>query len=594
MGLAESSVQYLKKWTSLAWVLISISGGVMGHEGNHPEPKQKMPEKSKASSSLLKQFGEQNQTKKTENLKSEMVDNSKTISEEGTQTELESSNDLVTNNSKSLPTPPVPSIIVPALGDDSSGSNLSPGSTFSSSSSSGPSISPPEGEPEEANEKAKKELTDLVDRANKNVETSVASTPEEAKNGAFNPDDGITSLSSITYHTNNDAICLKSRGNGKPDGAVCEQWLDKEISDHGTAGDSSPLERKFYELWEKAKDNISQGAYRIWDIALKAKENLLDSHGRLNMVGLSKFELNKEAKEVAAELGTKSAEQALRNSLGNQAPKDGEVVAPPPEALRALAVNISRGIVNHATSKWAQIQIAKEGVEILTNVERDAQKYKSEVEKGDNIRASGEERLLNQAPLDPETVGISLDERAARAQALKQTDTRLVNPSFEGDKVVSGGLNRERIDEFAYRATVEQMANPFKNTSEIERSDQIQISERQIASEIAVGSDSEEEQEQKVTLKSMTPKAQIEAYNRQLEIAARNMEAIAAESSSFVNTGSKIRANKLKEGETVLTINDLTPAQKQEINSGSTPLAQNPNTKVEIPRAASQLSITRY
>ena len=120
------------------------------------------------------------------------------------------------------------------------------------------------------------------------------------------------------------------------------------------------------------------------------------------------------------------------------------------------------------------------------------------------------------------------------------------------------------------------------------------MSEKQIASELVVGSEPDDDQNQKVTVKSMTTRQQIEAYNRQLEIAARNMEKIAAESSSFVNTADKIRANKLKEGESILTINDLTPMQKKELKKGMTTLSQNPNTKVEIPRAASQLTITRY
>lgn len=466
--------------------------------------------------------------------------------------------------------------------------------TADSTSNSGEKIEAPGEDPETGAERAKKTLTDLVDRADKNIETSVASSPEELKSGAYNPNDSISSLSSITYHTNNEAICLKSKGGGKADGAICEEWLDKEISSHGSLSDSSPLERSFYQMWEGAKNKISESAYKIWDIALKAKETLFDLHGRLNTEGLAKFELNKEATQVAQDLGTKSAEQALRLSLGDLAPKAGEVVAPPPEMLRAISANISRAIVNHATSKWSEIQTAKKGVEVLKNAESDEKQYKAQVENGENVRAAGEERLLNQAPLDTETQGISLEERISRAEALKNVGTETANPTFEGDKLVSGDPNKERIDEWAYRATVEQMANPFISTNEIQRPQDIQLSERQIASQLAVGSESPTDQNQNVTLKALTPKQQIELYNRQLEIAARNMEAVAAESSSFVNTAEKIRSNKLKEGETILTINDLTPAQKKSLNPGKTNLSNNPNTKVEIPRTASQLTVTRY
>ena len=447
-------------------------------------------------------------------------------------------------------------------------------------------------EPEEAEKKAKKELTDLVQMANTNVETSVASTSDEAKNGSYNADDKISSLSSITYHTNNDALCLEGNGSGKPDGENCKTWLDRNASEHGKESDSSPLERKIYQLWEGAKAKISETSYRIWNVAFKAGEIPLDDHGRLNLAGLRKYELNEEATKVAGELGERSADQALRNTLGPNAPKDGEEVAPPSEALRAIAVNITRAMANAATAKWAGIQTAKKGIEVITNLDVDAQKYKTEVEKKENS-ASGEERLLIQAELDQETI-LSLEERVARAEAIKKVDTSVINPEFEGDKLVSGDPNKEGYDEWAYRATLEQLSNPLSNAREMNHPEGIEISDRQVATALSVGSDSPEESQNPLKVKMLTTKEQIESYNRQLEIAARNMEAISAISSSFVNTGEKIRSNKLKAGETILTINDLTPFQKRELNKGVTTIEENPNPKVQIPNTASQLTFTQY
>lgn len=190
----------------------------------------------------------------------------------------------------------------------------------------------------------------------------------------------------------------------------------------------------------------------------------------------------------------------------------------------------------------------------MTNLEVDAKKYKTEVEKKENS-ASGEERLSNQAALDGET--------------------------------------KEGYDEWAYRATLEQLSNPLSNAREMNHPEGIQISDRQVASALSVGSDSSEESQNSTQIKMFTTKQQIESYNRQLEIAARNMEAISAVSSSFVNTAEKIRSNKLKAGETILTINDLTPFQKNELNKGVTSLEENPNPKVEIPTTASELTITQ-
>ncbi len=464
------------------------------------------------------------------------------------------------------------------------------------SNSSSDSVEVNGEDPDSATERAKKNMTDLVNRANTNIETSVATNPEESKNGSFNVDDQITSLSSIAHHTNSEAMCLTSGGNGKADGAQCKEWLDKDVSEHGKiSGDSSPLERKIYQMWEGAKQKISEGAYRIWNIALRTGENLLDSHGRLNIQGLSKYELNEEATKVASELGEKSAEQALKIVLGDEAPKQDEIIAPPPEVLRAVAINITRGIANHSVAKWTGIQSAKKGIEVITNTDRDPQKYKSEVEQEDN-NASAEERLQAQAPLDTETEGISLEDRVARAQAVKKASIDVVNPSFQGDEWVAGDSNKERYDEWAYRATVEQISNPFITVDQIQKPEQIQLSQRQIASDLSVGpEDSEEEGDRKVQIKQLTPKDQIEAYNRQLEVAARSMEVISAESSTFVNTADKIRSHKLGEGETLLTINDLTPAQKKNnLTTGMTSLAQNPNSKVVIPKSASQLTITNF
>ena len=72
------------------------------------------------------------------------------------------------------------------------------------------------------------------------------------------------------------------------------------------------------------------------------------------------------------------------------------------------------------------------------------------------------------------------------------------------------------------------------------------------------------------------------------------MEAISAISTSLVDTSIKIRSNKLKAGETILTINDLTPFQKGELNKGVTTIEENPNPKVQIPTTASQLTFTQY
>ena len=448
-------------------------------------------------------------------------------------------------------------------------------------------------EPEEAEKKAKKELTDLVQMANTNVETSVASTSDEAKNGSYNADDKISSLSSITYHTNNDALCLEGNGSGKPDGENCKTWLDRNASEHGKESDSSPLERKIYQLWEGAKAKISETSYRIWNVAFKAGEIPLDDHGRLNLAGLRKYELNEEATKVAGELGERSADQALRNTLGPNAPKDGEEVAPPSEALRAIAVNITRAMANAAAAKWAGIQTAKKGIEVITNLDVDAKKYKTEVEKKENS-GSVHEKLLNQAALDVDTEGLSLEDRVARAEAIKKVDNSVINPEFEGDKLVSGDPNKEGYDEWAYRATLEQLSNPLSNAREMNHPEGIEISDRQVATALSVGSDSPEESKDSTQIKMVTTKQQIESYNRQLEIAARNMEAISAVSSSFVNTAEKIRSNKLKAGETILTINDLTPFQKRELNKGVTTIEENPNPKVQIPNTASQLTFTQY
>lgn len=448
---------------------------------------------------------------------------------------------------------------------------------------------------EAAEEKAKKDLVDLVERANKNPENAVATSPEENKNGSFNQDDQISSQSTITFHINNDAICMKSRGNGKPDGANCDQWFDKDVSKHGEDGDSSLLERAVYQLWQGAKDKVSEQAYRIWNVAVRAGESLLNAvDGRLNIGALTKYELNEEATQKARELGYNSAEKAVKESVGDKLLKDGDIIAPPPEMLRTLAANTSRAIVNDAINKKAAIAAAKNGVEVIVNSENDAKKYQNQVNNPNN-EAVGEERMMQQAQLDPETVGISLEDRIARAEALRKAPVEMVNPVFEGDKIKPGDPSKERYDEWAYRATVEQMKNTSAMATTTSRPEDFQISERQIASQLVAGSDSSDNNEEPKE-KLLTVKDQINSYNRQLEGAARKMEMISAQSPSFVNNSGQIRSHKIAEGEmNVLEINELTPFQKRVLKkSGESVLTQQPSPKIEIPRTASELVVTTY
>ncbi len=449
-------------------------------------------------------------------------------------------------------------------------------------------------DPETADQKARKKLSELVQKANTNPETSVAITNEEKKSGGFNPENGISNGSIITYHDDNMPVCIESNGGKKPDGANCKTWRDSRVSGHGQqVGDASDLEKGIYGLWEKAKDNIKDGVYRIWNVALRAGHNLLDEFGRLNEPGLAKYELNEEATQAATELGTRSAERALTIVMGDDRDNSGEEVSPPPEVLRAMAVNITRAIANHAVSQWTGIQVAKKGVEVLVNNEMNAENYKGQVESEEN-ETHGEERLQAQAPLDIETQGTPLEMRTELAQAMKGVSTSIVNPTVQGDEVKPGDPESESVSEWAYRATREQLENPFMNADQIQRPQDIQLSQGQVTRAMDVVTEDENGGNLKVETQNLTPRDQIESYNRQLEIAARSSEEIASESSAFVNNGKKIRSYKLGPGESVLSINDLTPAQKQSLEPGSTALAENPNTKVVIPKASAQLTITKF
>lgn len=456
-------------------------------------------------------------------------------------------------------------------------------------------VEPAGEDPEVAAKQAKKKLGELVEKANTNPETSVATTEEEQKSGSYNPQNGTSNGSIITYHDENMATCMESNGGGKPDGANCKKWRDSKVSGHGQQkGDASDLENEIYEKWESAMNNIKDGVYRIWNVALRAGERLLDDHGRLNEQGLAKYELNEEATKIASELGTKSAERALKIVMGEETSNNDNVISPPPEVLRAMAVNITRSIANHAVSQWAGIQAAKKGVEVLVNSDTNVEQYRKQVENSEND-VRGEERLKAQAPLDIETQGTPLEMRTEIAAALRNVSTDVVNPTVQGDEIKPGDPETEGVHEFAYRATREQLENPFINTDQIQRPQDIQLSQSQVTRSMDVVTEGEDENSGlKVVTENLTPRDQIESYNRQLEIAARSSEQISAESSSFVNNGQKIRSHKLKPGESILSINDLTPAQKQSLGQGSTSLTENPNTKVIVPKAASQLTITKF
>ncbi|MFM8313380.1 MAG: hypothetical protein ACKOA8_03770, partial [Deltaproteobacteria bacterium] len=309
---------------------------------------------------------------------------------------------------------------------------------------------------------------------------------------------------------------------------------------------------------------------------------------------LTKYELNEEATLKARELGFNSAEKAVKESLGSKLMKEGEIIAPPPEMLRTLAANTSRAIVNDAINKKAAIAAAKNGVEVIVNSDSDAKKYQNQVNNSNN-EAMGEERMMQQAQLDPETVGISLEDRIAKAEALRKAPVEIINPVCEGDQIKAGDPSKERYDEWAYRATVEQMKNTSGLATTTSRPEDFQISERQIASQLVAGSDSSDDNEEPQE-KPLTVKDQINSYNRQLEGAARKMEMISAQSPSFVNNSGQIRSHKIEAGEmNILEINELTPFQKRVLKkSGESALTQQPSPKIDIPRTASELVVTTY
>lgn len=387
-------------------------------------------------------------------------------------------------------------------------------------------------------------LQDSLNKVLKHSNAKVAQAP--SKGSQLNKGDGNSSNSTTTYHSYAWDYCEEWVG-----ADLCKKWLDPYISDHGFSADKSALEGKIAEIYSGMRENKSASSWAIWDVAVKAGQEIQDEQGRLNRKALTKFEIKEEVKEELKKLGREAALDNLVDAVDKDAPKD---TIPNSMALRALAANYTQAYRNNLVGLLGGIRRMKEGVEVpggenLLSCDSILSEAKSE---------ETDEKLSAQAPLTDKALDTGLEKRIQLCRQMMQTSIRMVNPTAQGDQIVSGDPNTEQIDEWRVRANLEILDDLTKDGNNIEKPSDANLTQRELSSEMIVTEDDKEK-----TIYEL-PKDQIEAYNKMLENSAKAQAAVSKMTIQHIADNSKqIESNKIKGPISAIELNGLTPAQKK-------------------------------
>jgi hypothetical protein len=389
-------------------------------------------------------------------------------------------------------------------------------------------------------------LQEKLNRVLKHSNAKVAQTP--TKGSQLNKGDGNSSNSTTTYHSYAWDYCEEWVGTD-----LCKKWLDPYISDHGFSADKSALEGKIAEVYSGARENKSANSWGIWDVEVKAGQEIKDEQGRLNRKALSKFEIKEDVQTELKKIGKEAALDNLVDSIDKDAPKD---TIPNSMALRALAANYTQAYRNNLVGLLGGVRRMKEGIEVpggenyLDCASIMSQKQSEETD----------EKLSAQAPLTDKAIDTGLEKRIQLCNQMMQTSIQMVNPVAQGDQIVSGDPNSEQIDEWRIRANLQVLDDLTTDASKIQKPSDANLNQRDLASEMVVSNDGKEE-----TVYEL-PKEQIETYNKMLENAAKAQAAVAKVTLQHIGDSSRqIESNKINGSISAIEINGLTPAQKKDL-----------------------------
>ncbi|MCB0417643.1 MAG: hypothetical protein H6617_00295 [Bdellovibrionaceae bacterium] len=372
-----------------------------------------------------------------------------------------------------------------------------------------------------------------------------------------------------TYHSYTWSYCLKWTTS-----TLCERWLDPYVSGHGLGGspDQSPLETGIASLWAGLKKDIDaneagSGAmqYGIWNVAggrqgrstLNNGVNGIGKRNTLDTSALTEWDLVQEAKDLARDVGRKTADLAILQTYESE-DKSGKVM-PNMESLRAMAATWTRALRNRLLSNVGEARAAQAGIEFELGEDRPTcEAYLANVDFYEGAdKSPGAVPLplrdlrtyTNQDPQDrynlcKQVTGLSVYSDAPTVDGQSVTGK---NPRDAAYDAVVSAANVAMIDFVGY--------DPNKITQSAGLSfDQEDISQEIVDYEVG-GQEFQKYQ--------ATNMRQIASYNNALSEAAAAMRGAAARSDFIKDNSDQINSFKIaKESRNLMQINGLTDGMK--------------------------------
>lgn len=351
---------------------------------------------------------------------------------------------------------------------------------------------------------------------------------EESKSGKGQQVDrnsGNPFPSNTAYHSTTRTTCLEWLDADKKECRPGRE-VDPYITPHGMDGgeDASGLESLIVKAYQAAqgKNNESGGEYKIWEVQARNGESFIDPITKaFDSEKVNQWRINQELQDQIAEVGYKTALEETKQvkDLGK-----GFEVAAPPEVLRTMASRYTKILRNRLATNLGEYRASQAGTEVLLNEEiYDNEQYAKNAKQvpGNDL----EIRLEHQMPLDYRTNTVSLEERLAKAQKLKEADIRTPNAQIENGngEVRPGDPNTEGFDATANRLNIALIDRVGIDPNELIKAGDVSFSNKELAPIVG-----EYDENGNRKLVNVTNADQLDSYNEQLREAARGMADSAA------------------------------------------------------------------
>jgi hypothetical protein len=441
--------------------------------------------------------------------------------------------------------------------------------------------------------KASQFLADKMTNLLQTLEMREAKLTPGAPAGTIDKNSGNASQAPTTLHTNVRSVCLVQFNP-----MHCQEWLDPFAPEHGLTGggDFSPAEGMLAAAWQQRKNIDGGGQYRIWEIRRLGDNggSNKDADGKLDLSGVVSWSVVDDVADQMRGLGKETGARTMLSTYDKNSGK-GQNIMPNREALSLMAQTFTKQFRNRMVTNLGEMRAASAPSEFLLNEEiPDCEAYRSAVQVAMARQPSFEEKLPNQARLDPRSMG-SLDQRYQACVAARRASVSMVNPQVQNGGVQAGDPEGEPIDQALTRLNIAAIDQAGINVTELPKPSYIQLTEKQTTSQFA---DFETGGLSIRSIKQESNAKTLNSYNNNLEAAAQAMKNVVLRDPSIMNNGDKIRAFKIEPGtQSAVSINGFTPEIKRGLASTSfanAPAMQMGSAKESAPQeqVPTELTIT--